>query len=208
MLRTANRRPYPQRTTTSRWRSRTNRSRSSRALRFGRQPDRGDRRRRCRRRRCRGRRGADPDHRPGDRDRSDSRAISQPHGQDRTRSDPGCRRQLRQPRLMENVGRARIAHGRGPAINLANEVGVWNRWYRTADVELLKAVPYNSFQGPFISQASFDLWPVERQVDHLRQPSAQDQRMGVRRRRATRQLSPGGFPTDRKCASATLTAVK
>ena len=36
-------------------------------------------------------------------------------------------------------------------------IGVWNRWYRTAEVELLKAVPYNSFNGPFISQASFDL---------------------------------------------------
>ena len=38
-----------------------------------------------------------------------------------------------------------------------HRIGVWNRWYRTAEIELLKAVPYNSFHGPFISQASFDL---------------------------------------------------
>ncbi len=35
--------------------------------------------------------------------------------------------------------------------------GVWNRWYRTADAELLKTVPYSLFHGPFISQATFDL---------------------------------------------------
>jgi antitoxin component YwqK of YwqJK toxin-antitoxin module len=34
--------------------------------------------------------------------------------------------------------------------------GVWNRWFRTGEVELLKAVPYNAFKGPFISQASFE----------------------------------------------------
>jgi uncharacterized protein len=36
-------------------------------------------------------------------------------------------------------------------------IGVWNRWYRSADVELLKTAPYSSFRGPYISQASFDL---------------------------------------------------
>jgi uncharacterized protein len=33
--------------------------------------------------------------------------------------------------------------------------GVWNRWYRSGEVELLTKPPYNGFQGPFISQATF-----------------------------------------------------
>jgi len=40
--------------------------------------------------------------------------------------------------------------------HFGQRVGVWNRWYRTGEVELLKTAPYSSFQGPFISQASFD----------------------------------------------------
>ena len=33
--------------------------------------------------------------------------------------------------------------------------GVWNRWYRASEVELLTKLPYNGFVGPFISQATF-----------------------------------------------------
>ena len=33
--------------------------------------------------------------------------------------------------------------------------GVWNRWLRPADAEMLSKLPYNSFPGPFISQATF-----------------------------------------------------
>lgn len=33
--------------------------------------------------------------------------------------------------------------------------GVWNRWYRSGEAELLSKAPYNDFPGPFISQATF-----------------------------------------------------
>ena len=46
------------------------------------------------------------------------------------------------------VAQGRYQHGQ--------RFGVWNRWYRNSDVELLKTSPYSSFRGPFISQASFD----------------------------------------------------
>ncbi len=46
------------------------------------------------------------------------------------------------------VAEGRYQHGQ--------RIGVWTRWYRNSDVELLKTSPYSSFRGPFISQASFD----------------------------------------------------
>lgn len=33
--------------------------------------------------------------------------------------------------------------------------GTWTRWFAPGQVELLKAVPYSQFQGPFISEATF-----------------------------------------------------
>ena len=33
--------------------------------------------------------------------------------------------------------------------------GTWNRWYRSGEADLLTRMPYQQFQGPFISQATF-----------------------------------------------------
>jgi uncharacterized protein len=33
--------------------------------------------------------------------------------------------------------------------------GVWNRWFASGEVELLRQQPYNAFAGPFVSQATF-----------------------------------------------------
>ena len=34
--------------------------------------------------------------------------------------------------------------------------GVWNRWYRGNEVDLLTKLPYQQFSGPFVSQANFE----------------------------------------------------
>jgi len=34
--------------------------------------------------------------------------------------------------------------------------GTWNRWYRAAEVDLIKTMPYEQFTGPYISQATFN----------------------------------------------------
>ncbi len=40
--------------------------------------------------------------------------------------------------------------------DFANRTGTWTRWYRTAaDTDLLTKLPYNQFNEPFISQATF-----------------------------------------------------
>ncbi len=59
-----------------------------------------------------------------------------------------------------NEGRFRMwdQHG-GPLLegtyHHGRREGVWNRWVRPADAELLTKLPYNSFAGPFVSQATF-----------------------------------------------------
>ena len=49
---------------------------------------------------------------------------------------------------------AMVAEGQ---YHFGQRTGVWNRWYRGPEVELLKTIPYNQYHGVMISQATFDL---------------------------------------------------
>jgi antitoxin component YwqK of YwqJK toxin-antitoxin module len=57
------------------------------------------------------------------------------------------------PWKMWDVQGTLIADGQ---FRIGQRHGPWNRWYRVGEVSLFNEAPYNQFQGPFISQATFE----------------------------------------------------